>query len=81
MRAYQSLTFCSETIRHTTANCNLSLSLRSVGATKSFLAVLIPTPSHSFIAAVFLFFLQSFSETGSNNDDDDECKVQVKIIY
>jgi hypothetical protein len=61
MRAYQSLTFCSETIRHTTGNCNLSLSLRSVGATKSFLALLIPTLGHSFTAAVLLFFFQSFS--------------------
>jgi len=79
MRTYQSLTFCSETISHITGNCNLSLSLTSVGATKSVLAVFIPTAGHSFIAAVLLFFLQSFSETGSYNDD--ECKVQVKIIY
>jgi hypothetical protein len=79
MRAYQPLTFCLETIRHSSSNCNLSLSLGSVGATKRFLAVLSPIPGHSYIAAVLLFFLQSFSETGSNNDD--ECKVQVKVIY
>jgi len=64
MRAYQSVTFCSETIRHSTGNCSLSLSRTSVGARKSFLAVLTPSPGRSFIAAaVLLFFLQSFSET------------------
>jgi hypothetical protein len=40
--------------------------------------VTIPTPDHSFIATVVLFFLQSFSETGSNVD---EYKVLVKVIY
>lgn len=73
------VTVCWETIRCTTVDCNLSLSLRSVGATKSFLAVLSPTLGHSFIAAVLLFFLQSFSETGRDNND--ECKMHVKIVH
>lgn len=72
------VTVCSETMRHTTINCNLSLSLRSVGATKTFVVALSQTLGHSFVAAVFLFFVQSFSETGSDNND--ECKMNVRIV-